>query len=123
MGPWKGLIVAALAVTACAGAPEAPPPAATISLRDAMIQTAEALAATRMQAAQGRISTCGAEAVFHVMALPASAADGTTVGHLVLATTESPEGSQTSTVTLTLAADDCDAPEAPPARRPSTRRP
>lgn len=120
MATRQGLFLLALAMTACAAPPEAPPPAATISLRDAMLQTAEALAATRSRA--GGVSACGAEAVFHVMALPVTAADGTTMAHLVLAPPEHHEGSQASTVTLMLAADECDAPAAPPARRPTPRR-
>lgn len=118
-----GLIPLALGLMlqACASPPEPtpPPPGIAISLSDAMIQTVQALAATRAHAArQGQrgLRACGAEAVFHVMALPVTDSRGAVGAHLVLTPPDSHDGPHSSTITLTLGGDDCDTPE-PPARR------
>ena len=112
----SGAILAGIWLTGCGG-PQPPPP--MLSLRDAMIQTVDALTATRAHAAQGRIRACGVEAVFHVTALAAPAADGTTVA-LSLAHPDAHEGSHSSTVTLTLDGDNCDEPAPLARRRPVT---
>ncbi|MBX9751842.1 MAG: hypothetical protein K5Q68_19790 [Roseococcus sp.] len=122
MRPLSGLIPLALGLVlqGCANPPAPPPSGMTISLGDAMIQTVEALAATRAHAArQGQrgLRACGAEAVFQVTAMPVTDARGAVAAHLVLAPSESQDGPHSSTVTLTLAGDDCDTPEAPPRRR------
>jgi len=112
----SGLILLGLGLVlqACASPPEPPPPGITISLGDAMVQTVDALAATRAHAArQGQrgLRACGAEAVFHITALPVTDARGAVAAHLVLAPPESHDGPHSSTVTLTLAGDACDGPE------------
>ncbi len=109
------LILAGIWLTGCGGL-EPPPPAPmlTLSLREAMIQTVDALAATRAHAAQRRMRACGAEAVFHVTALPGPEM---TVG-LALAHPDAPEGPHSSTVTLTLAGENCDGPPPTARRRP-----
>ncbi len=113
MRPSISLILAgwALTLAGCATPPEpqAPPPAATIGLSDAMIQTVDALTATRAHAArQGRrgVQACGAEAVFHVMAVPVAGPQGAQVAHLVLMPPDTHDGPHSSTVTLTLGGDD-----------------
>ncbi len=124
MRPLLGLFLAAgtAGLMACATPPGPlpPSPAATIGLSDAMIQTVDALAAARAHAArQGQrgLQACGAEAVFHIMTVPVTGPGGTQVAHLVLAPPETHDGPHSSTVTLTLSGDDCDAPQPPPARR------
>lgn len=109
-----GLILAALALPACTAPPFLPsPPIATIGLADAMLQTVDALAATRAEAARHGLRACGAEAVFHVMVAP-----GQSATQLALAPHDGEEAAQSGTVTLRLAAESCDAPEpAPRARR------
>jgi hypothetical protein len=117
MRPSTGLILAALAFPGCsAPALMPPPPMASIALSDAMLQAVGALAATRAEAARQGLRACGAEAVFQVMPVAVPAAHGQPVGQLVLAPPDSQEGPLSSTVTLTLAGDGCDAPE--PAPRP-----
>ena len=118
MRPLTGLFlgVTGLTLLGCASPPEMPhpEPTVTIGLRDAMMQTVDALAATRAHAArQGQrgLRACAAEAVFHVMAVPATGAGGVPVAHLVLAPPDAHEGLHSSTVTLTLAGDACDEPE------------
>lgn len=106
-------ILAAIALSACTAPPlVAPPPSATLTLNDAMAQAVEALAATRAQAARQGLRACGAEAVFQVM--PVAAQQGV---QLVLAPPDSLEGTTSSAVTLTLAAENCDAPEPQPRPR------
>jgi len=83
-----------------------------------MIQAVDALAAARAHAAQGRMRACGAEAVFHVTALPAPGRPELAVG-LALAHPDAHEGPHSSTVTLTLAGDNCDGPPMPARRRPA----
>ena len=108
-----GLILAALALPACtAPVLMPPPPTATLTLGDAMAQAVEALAAIRAQAARQGLRACGAEVVFQVM--PAAARQGV---QLVLAPPDSLEGPNSSSLTLTLAAENCDAPEPQPRAR------
>lgn len=106
------LILAGFWLTGCVGvAPPPPDPMFTLSLREAMIQTVDALAATRAHAAQSRMRTCGAEAVFHVITLPGPAADGTAMTvRLALANPDAHDGPHSSTVTLTLAGENCGGP-------------
>jgi len=109
-----GLILAGIWMTGCSGPEPTPPaPMPMLSLRDAMIQTVDALAATRAHAAQRRIRACGVEAVFHVTA-SAPGADATAI-ILSLAHPDEHEGPHSSTVTLTLDGDNCDEP--PPSGR------
>lgn len=118
MRPSTGLLLAALVLPGCATPPlMPPPPVASISLGDAMLQAVEALAATRAQAARQGIRACGAEAVFHVMPVAVPSASGQPVGQLILAPPDTEEGPHSSTVTLTLAGDGCDTPEPPPRGR------
>ncbi|WP_431301550.1 hypothetical protein [Sediminicoccus sp. BL-A-41-H5] len=106
-------LLAALALPACTAPVLMPaPPTATLTLNDAMAQAVEALAASRAQAARQGLRACGVEAVFQVM--PAPAGQGV---QLVLAPPESQEGPHSSSVTLTLAGADCDAPEPTPRAR------
>jgi alcohol dehydrogenase class IV len=105
-------ILAVLALSACGTPPPMPPPGPTLTLGDAMAQAVEALAATRAQAAGQGLRACGAEAVFQVM--PVAAPRGV---QLVLAPADSQEGPHSSSVTLTLAGENCDAPEPPPRPR------
>lgn len=106
-------LLAALALPACTGPVlMPPPPAATLTLSDAMAQAVEALAASRAQAARQGLRACGVDAVFQVM--PAPAGQGV---QLVLAPPDSLEGTTSSAVTLTLAAENCDAPEPQPRAR------
>ncbi|WPB83398.1 hypothetical protein [Sediminicoccus rosea] len=107
-----GLILAALALPACTAPPIMPPPSATLTLGDAMAQAVEALAATRAGAARQGVRACGAEVVFQVM--PAAAPQGV---QLVLAPPDSLEGANSSSVTLTLAGENCDTPEPQPRAR------
>ncbi len=106
-----GLILAALALAACAGPPPMPPPSATMTLGDAMRQAVDALAATRAQAAGQGVRACGAEVVLQVM--PAAGPHGV---QLVLAPPDHEEGNS-SAVTLTLAGENCDAAEPQPRAR------
>lgn len=123
------LILAGICLTGCGGMPLPPPlatpsPMLTLSLREAMIQTVDALAAARAHAAQRRMRACGVEAVFHVTALPNTAGPGTgaadmAVG-LALAHPDAHEGPHSSTVTLTLAGENCDGPTPATRRRPAS---
>ncbi|MBS7792057.1 hypothetical protein KTR66_18805 [Roseococcus sp. SDR] len=107
-----GPILTALALSACS-APTLMPPTPTLTLSDAMTQAVDAMATTRAQAARQGLRACGAEVVLQVM--PAVAGQGV---QLVLAPPEAQEGAHSSSVTLTLAGENCDAPEpAPRARR------
>jgi len=115
MRPIRGLLLAggAVALFGCASPPVFPaPPSPVIGLNDAMMQTLDALAATRAHGRQRGVRACGVEAVFLVMAVA-----GREGALLVLAPPDGQDGPHSSTVTLTLGGDDCDAPEVPPARR------
>lgn len=117
MRPIRGLLLAggAVALFGCASPPVLQaPPSPTIGLNDAMMQTLDALAAARAHGRQRGVRACGVEAVFQVMAVPVAGREGAL---LVLAPPDAQDGPHSSTVTLTLGGDDCDAPEAPPARR------
>jgi hypothetical protein len=108
----------ALALPGCSSPPfMPPPPMASMSLSDAMLQAVEGLAASRAQAARQGLRACAAEAVFHVIPVPLQGTDGQPVAQLVLAPPDSQEGPHSSTVTLTLAGDGCDTPEPPPRGR------
>ncbi|UPY38545.1 hypothetical protein [Sediminicoccus sp. KRV36] len=113
---------AAFLLAGCATPPPPPPPQpiATLTLQDAMIQTVDALAATRRHAARearGHLRVCEVEAVFHITALQPLLPDGTAAAaRLAISPPGDDESAHGSTITLTLAGENCDEPTPPHAR-------